>query len=254
MKFVNAGIKSCQNELHYNDEHDIAALIENNILDVYQSRNIRMGDTVLDIGAGIGEFSIIASRLAGADGTVVAIEPSPDDFRTLLSNLKENGCKNMIPINIGVSDSARIVEIEFKGKKFNSKVDSLAPIMESLKVDKKRLKFMKMDVEGAETSIIPTSIEIVKSLDYLAIEMHGGSHGKIVPLLDSLGFIFERVSRKNYLMNAMKFSLRHPVQSFHILSAFSGSGEWPGAKKVLGGIEISRSDDLVVGIFKKIEG
>ena len=200
---------------------------------------------------GIGEFSIIASRLAGTDGTVVAIEPSQDDFRTLLSNLKENGCKNVIPVNIGVSDSARIVEIEFKGKKFNSKVDSLAHIMESLKVDRNRLKFMKMDVEGAETSIIQSSIEILKSLDYLAIEMHGGSHGKIVPLLNSLGFIFERVSRKRYIPNAMKFSMRHPVQSFRILSAFSGSGEWPGARKVLGGIEISRSDDLIVGVFKK---
>ena len=247
-------LRVAKTNIHYNDEHNIAALIENNILDVYQIRNIRRGDTVLFVGAGIGEFSIIASRLAGADGTVVAIEPSPDDFRTLLSNLKENGCKNVIPINIGVSDGARIVEIEFKGKKFNSKVDSLAHILESLNVDKNRLKFMKMDVEGAEASIIQSSIEIMRSLDYFAIEMHGGSHGKIVTLLNSLGFIFERVSRKNYLMNAMKFSLRHPVQSFHILSAFSGSGEWPGAKKVLGGIEISRSDDLVVGIFKKIEG
>ena len=246
-------LRVAKTNIHYNDKHDIAALIENNILDVYQTSNIRRGDTVLDVGAGIGEFSVTASRLAGADGTVVAIEPSPDDFRTLLSNLNENGCKNVIPINIGVSDSAKIVEIEFKGKKFSSKVDSLAHILESLKVDRNRLKFMKMDVEGAETSIIPSSIEILKSLDYLAIEMHGGSHGKIVPLLNSLGFIFERVSRKRYIPNAMKFSLRHPVQSIRILSAFSGSGEWPGTKKVLGGIEISRSDNLVVGIFKRME-
>ena len=103
-------------------------------------------------------------------------------------------------------------------------MDSLAHILESLNVDKNSLKFMKMDVEGAEASIIPSSIEIVRSLDYLAIEMHGGSHGKIVTLLNSLGFIFERVSRKRYIPNAMKFSMRHPVQSFRILSAFSGSG------------------------------
>ena len=246
-------LKIAETNIHYNDKHDIAALIENNILDVYQTRNIRGGNTVLDMGAGIGEFSIIASRLAGADGTVIAIEPSPDDFRTLLLNLKENGCKNVIPVNVGVSYSAKILEIEFKGKKFSSEVDSLSHILESLKVDKNKLRFMKMDVEGAETSIIPSSIEIVESLDYLAIEMHGGSHRKIIPLLNSLGFIFERVSRKRYLLNAMKFSLRYPVQSFSILSAFSRSGEWSGAKKVLGGIDISRSEDLVVGIFKRME-
>ena len=226
-------LRVARTNIHYNDEHDIAALIESNILDVYQNRNIRRGDTVLDVGAGIGEFSIIASRLAEADGTVVAIEPSPDDFRTLLSNLKENGCKNVIPISIGVSDSARIVEIEFKGKKFNSKVDSLAHIMESLKVDRKRLKFMKMDVEGAEAFIIPSSIEIVKSLDYLAIEMHSGSHGKIVPLLSSLGFIFERVSRKRYILNAMKCSMRHPIQSFRILALSPDRGNGQGRGRCL---------------------
>ena len=71
-------LRVARTNIYYNDEHDIAALIENNILDVYQTRNIRRGDTVLDVGAGIGEFSITASRLAGANGTVVAIEPSPE--------------------------------------------------------------------------------------------------------------------------------------------------------------------------------
>jgi predicted RNA methylase len=58
-------LRVAKTNIHYNDEHDIAALIENNILDVYQTSNIRRGDTVLDVGAGIGEFSVTASRLAG---------------------------------------------------------------------------------------------------------------------------------------------------------------------------------------------
>ena len=44
-------LRVAKTNIHYNDEHDIAALIENNILDVYQIRNIRRGDTVLDVGA-----------------------------------------------------------------------------------------------------------------------------------------------------------------------------------------------------------
>ena len=46
--------------IKYNDPHDIAAVIECYILDVYKSRNIRKGDTLIDIGAGVGEFAVLA--------------------------------------------------------------------------------------------------------------------------------------------------------------------------------------------------
>lgn len=242
-----------RSKIHYKDNHDVVAIIENNVLDVYGAYNIQKGDIVVDIGAGIGEFSIIASKLVGAEGNVIAIEPSPDDFETLLLNLEENGCKNVIPLSVGVSDRAKTIEIKFKGRNFRSETDSLDHILDNLRVERSRLKFMKMDVEGAEASIIPSSIEIVKSLDYLAMEMHDGNHAIIIPLLHNLGFRFERVSRKQYLLNAMKFSMKHPVQSCRIFIAFSRSGEWPGTRKVLTGIEIARSRDLVVGIFKKIQ-
>ena len=66
--------------IKYNDPHDIAAVIECYILDVYESRNIRKGDMLIDIGAGIGEFAVLASKLVGNNGKVIAIEPSPDDL------------------------------------------------------------------------------------------------------------------------------------------------------------------------------
>ncbi len=50
------------------------------MLNVYRVEKIRRGSVVIDVGAGIGEFAILASNKVGKDGKVVAIEPSPDDF------------------------------------------------------------------------------------------------------------------------------------------------------------------------------
>lgn len=38
----------------YNDPHDIPAIIESFVLNVYSVQNIKNGDTVVDTGAGIG--------------------------------------------------------------------------------------------------------------------------------------------------------------------------------------------------------
>src|SRR5262245_39931628 len=40
-------------------------------------RLLRPGDTFVDVGAHVGYFSALAARLVGADGRVVAFEPTP---------------------------------------------------------------------------------------------------------------------------------------------------------------------------------
>ena len=117
-------------------------------MDVYGIENVHQGDTVVDIGAGIGEFALLASRKAGSKGKVIAIEPSPEDYATLLLNIKENGCNNVIPLNMAVSDKPETFELEFKGKQFYSKSNTLDSVLHSLNIELSSLKFMKMDIEG----------------------------------------------------------------------------------------------------------
>ena len=44
---------------------------------------IQKGDTVIDAGANIGEFTVIASTLVGPEGQVISIEPGPENVKTL---------------------------------------------------------------------------------------------------------------------------------------------------------------------------
>ncbi|MEM0134360.1 MAG: FkbM family methyltransferase [Thermoplasmatales archaeon] len=132
----------------YNDLHDIAAIIEVHLLDVYNTPSIQVGDTVVDVGAGIGEFSVKASKLVGDAGRVIAVEPSPLDYPVLLRNIRINHCKNIIPLNVAVSINRSKMKITFKNHEFISDADSLENILLSAGVEPGEVSFMKMDIEG----------------------------------------------------------------------------------------------------------
>ena len=56
---------------------------------------VRPGDTVFDIGANIGFFSTLLSRLVGPTGIVVAFEPEPENLSLLRVNIDINRCDNV---------------------------------------------------------------------------------------------------------------------------------------------------------------
>jgi len=66
-------------------------------------REIQPGDTVLDIGANIGYFTLLFAQLVGAQGRVYAFEPDPTNFHILRRNIERNGLKNVVPEQKAVS-------------------------------------------------------------------------------------------------------------------------------------------------------
>ena len=51
---------------------------------------LQPGDMFVDVGAHIGLFSVLAARLVGSRGQVLAFEPDPDNFRYLQKNVEIN--------------------------------------------------------------------------------------------------------------------------------------------------------------------
>ncbi len=65
---------------------------------------LRPGMTILDIGANIGYYSLLFSKLVGDSGRVYAFEPAPQNFSLLERNLARNHRRNVIALNQAVGN------------------------------------------------------------------------------------------------------------------------------------------------------
>ena len=92
---------------------------------------------------------------------------------------------------------------------------------------------------------------MIRRIDYLAIEIHDGFSSELIPYMQDLGFGFSRIERKEYVLNAIKQVFLHPIDSYKLWKVFKGTGENPGLRKISTGIDISNSQDLVMGLFFK---
>jgi FkbM family methyltransferase len=71
-------------------------------------RSLHEGATVIDGGAYLGFYALLAARRIGPEGTVIAFEPNPDTFEVLSSNVRDNGFEGrVIPLLVGIDASSR---------------------------------------------------------------------------------------------------------------------------------------------------
>lgn len=126
------------------------------------------GDVFLDVGANIGYYSLLASRLVGPGGSVVAVEASPATFQAFSDNLAINSVTNVRALNLAASDrpgrlklyrgeehnSGRATLVEGHGLELEAEVPA-APLNSILSAEEvRRLRLAKIDVEGAEAQVV----------------------------------------------------------------------------------------------------
>jgi FkbM family methyltransferase len=70
----------------------------------FADRCVQIGQTVLDIGAHHGLYTLFASERVGARGKVVSFEPSPRENEALRNNLALNRCRNVQTENLALGD------------------------------------------------------------------------------------------------------------------------------------------------------
>ncbi|GGU26589.1 hypothetical protein GCM10010259_16540 [Streptomyces daghestanicus] len=132
-------------------------------------RRLRPGDGFVDVGANIGVFSVLAARLVGSAGRVVAVEASPVFHGHLLRQLRLNGCAHVRAVNTAVADRPREVTfvlasshnmgansiVPYDGPAESVFVAEAVPLTEVLTpAEVATARVIKIDVEGAEGSVV----------------------------------------------------------------------------------------------------
>ena len=123
---------------------------------------VKPGQTVLDVGANIGYYTLLFSRLVQTSGQVVAFEPDPQNAAILHRNLDENGCGNVSLHQVAVGDRAattRLFRCDGNGgmhRLYDSiccsekYVEVSTVVLDSVLAATPRIDFIKMDIEGYE--------------------------------------------------------------------------------------------------------
>ena len=124
-------------------------------------RELKRGDTFLDVGANIGFFSMMAAHLVGASGKVVAVEPMDKNLQLIYLSIQKNGFNNIEVFPFGASDRSSLVSIVTDPNTSNALVQSAASqrlsslfaptrTLDWMCAGLDRLDFIKMDIEGHE--------------------------------------------------------------------------------------------------------
>lgn len=137
-------------------------------LTAFIARRLAPGDTFIDVGANIGYYSLLASRLVGASGQVVAVEASPDFHRMLRANALTAGCSNIRAVHTAVSDAPERLIFYLERSTNLGGTSSVRPhtVESSFETDAAPLpwiltaaelttaRLIKIDVEGAEAATV----------------------------------------------------------------------------------------------------
>ncbi len=186
-------------------------------------KQVSLGDTVLDIGANIGYYTLIFAKLVGEHGKVFAFEPDPTNFALLKKNVEMNGYSNVILVPKAVSNENKKAKLflceqnqgmhrVYDSVFCNDSIDIESLILDDYFQDEK-ISFIKIDIEGAEYNAIQgmrnllhrnRELKIITEFSPAASLENGIDSTDYVKILVDLGFNIYSVGENIELVNIDK--------------------------------------------------
>lgn len=184
---------------------DWSAFIETHLRDSYNKKTLQPGMNVVDIGAHIGTYTVLAAEKVGITGKVIAIEPEPNNYKVLVENINLNNFKNVIPTDIALSDHdgtekfyfydrstchSLVPEDNKKNDFIEVKVQTLDNLLDKLNL--KKVDIIKIDTEGSEIPILKGAEKTLKNNPavkiFVASYHYQGEMQEVKTLLQNFGF------------------------------------------------------------------
>ena len=135
---------------------------------------VKGGDVVLDLGANMGFFTLLAAKIVGTKGRVYAFEPNPTNYNLLIKNIELNGYDNVLATQKAVSNKSGKVKLylceddignstiyEYGEERQTIEIETVA-LDSFFKGKENHIDVIKMDVEGAEMAAFLGMDQIIR--------------------------------------------------------------------------------------------
>lgn len=186
-------LKDIQGSMMYLDKMDSGISKElalDRIREVESTKTIKKiikeGDVVVDIGANIGYYLLMESKIVGKNGKIYGIEPVPSNVKIIEKNVKANNYKNIEIFQMAIGDKNGKTKINISRKSnwhsilYSDEIEATYSIdvdiitLDEFLKKKEHPDFVRMDVEGYEYNIISGMRKTLKSKRPLKIfiELH----------------------------------------------------------------------------------
>ena len=181
-------------------------------------REIRPGMVVLDLGANIGYYTLLAASLVGPSGKVYAIEPFPDNLSLLRRNIALNGLSDRVEtFSLAVADrsgraalhlgAANNLHTLVGADAERGTIEVPTTTLSDFLADKPPVDFIRMDIEGGECQVFDGMDDVLRQSSRPAIFFEVHPRGTVDP---DPGY----TTRLERLL-ASGYRCRYAISSFH---------------------------------------
>jgi len=188
------------------------------------------GSVFIDVGANVGKYSLMFSKMIGNTGKIIAIEPVPNTFEALTEAIKLNKFDNIVPLNIACwnkNTKLNMFQAEMSGEStikedyglgyFAVEARTLDSIVHELGLN--TVDSVKIDVEGSEIEVLEGMENILKQhTPEIVIEIHQEHQKHILTFAGKFNYRYKAIEETKNSDSGICYYYLQPMSSHQTAS------------------------------------
>ncbi|BBY59344.1 FkbM family methyltransferase [Mycolicibacterium sarraceniae] len=186
------------------------------------------GDTILEIGAGVGTEVGLLSNAVGKSGRVIAVEADPTAIRRLEKQVAELKHQNVEVVAAAVGAEEGVIQLDIvePGALMNSTVatvggasvtvrcKTLPAISRQYKID--TVSYMKLNIEGAEYDALVGLGPSIKNIENMCISCHDFTG---IPAQRTYRKTYDYLKEQNFRLTSLPPNPAAPWEDYYIFAS-----------------------------------
>lgn len=183
---------------------------------------LKDGDVFYDIGANAGYFTLVAARVVGATGKVVAFDPNPVNVKTIREQVALNGLDQVCAVEpLAISDqcgtfsfvltavnaNAHLESVDaLHVKEFGEAIKVTAVTLDQYAANNPKPSLIKMDIEGAEVAALNGARDLLGRYDapVFLVSTHSDElEDGVKSILGQNGYVFQNLEGFEQMVYAL---------------------------------------------------